>query len=166
MDYHKILKQTPESALKLLSIIHLAFLAGQMIFGLVAFMQSSGMYFGVMNMNDKFGFIAPVMAIGGFMGGYLIFQKQLESLNNKSSLSEKLLAYQSALISRFALLGTPSLFAIIAYAISGNMFFLFISGALGIYFLFLRPTRDKLESDLHFNFKNQFAYLQQEEFSK
>ena len=163
MGYNKILKQTPESALKLLSIIHLAFLAGQMLFGLAAFAQSSRMYFGVMNMNDQFGFIAPVMAFGGFMGGYLIFKKQIQDLRDKNTLSEKLLGYQSALISRFILLEAPSLFAILAYMISGNMFFLFISGSLVMYFLFLRPTKDKIENDLCFNFKSKLAYLNQEE---
>jgi len=35
------------------------------------------------------------------------------------------------------------------------VFFLLITGLMSAYFIFLRPTREKIESDLRFDFDNQ-----------
>jgi membrane protein insertase Oxa1/YidC/SpoIIIJ len=163
MDFNRSLKQTPEGMLKTLSFIHVAMLAFQMLFAIAAFAQSTRMYFGVMNMDDKFVFIAPVLALGGFFGGFLIFKKQKYALRTKENMQEKLTGYQSALISRFLLVGAPSLFAVVAYILSGNVFFIFITAIMSMYFMFLRPTREKIENDLHFDFNDQLADLEHEE---
>jgi hypothetical protein len=114
-------------------------------------------------MEDKFVFIVPVLALGGFFGGYLIFKKQKYVLREKDTLSEKMTGYQSALITRFTLLVAPSLFAVVAYILSGNIFFLFITATMAMYFMFLRPTREKIENDLRFDFNDQLADLEHEE---
>lgn len=156
MDYHKTLKSiTPYSMLKTLAFTHVAMLAFQMLFAIIAFAQSTRMYFGIMNMNDQFVFIAPVLALGGFLGGYLIFKKQKYVLRGKEDFQEKLSGYQSVLITRFALIQGPSLFSIVAYILNGNVFFLLITGFMSVYFIFLRPTREKIENDLLFDFDNQ-----------
>jgi hypothetical protein len=156
MDYNKTLKSiTPDSMLKTLAFTHVAMLAFQMLFAIVAFAQTTRMYFGVMNMDDEFVFIVPVLALGGFFGGYLIFKKQKYVLREKEGFQEKLSGYQSVLITRFALIQGPSLFSIIAYILSGNVFFLLITGLLSVYFIFLRPTREKIETDLRFDFNDQ-----------
>lgn len=153
MDYNKTLKSiTPDSALKTLAFTHVALLAFQMLFAIIAFAQTSRAYFGVMNMDDRFVFIVPVLALGGFFGGYLIFKKQKYVLREKESIQERLIGYQSVLITRFVLIQGPAVFAIVAYILSGNVFFLFITGLLSVYFIFLRPTREKIESDLRFSF--------------
>ena len=156
MDYNRTFKSiTPYSMLKTLSFTHVAMLAFQMLFGIVAFAQTTRMYFGVMNMDDQFVFIAPVLALGGFFGGYLIFKKQKYVLREKEDFQEKISGYQSLLITRFALIQGPSLFSIIAYILSGNVFFLLITSLMSVYFIFLRPTREKIENDLRFDFDNQ-----------
>ncbi|MBV8390569.1 MAG: hypothetical protein JO080_12265 [Mucilaginibacter sp.] len=156
MDYNRTLKPiTPESVLKTLAFTHVAMLAFQMLFAIVAFAQTTRMYFGVMNMDDQFVFIAPVLALGGFFGGYLIFKKQKYLLREKENLLEKLTGYQSVLITRFALILGPSLFSIVAYILSGNIFFLVITAFMTLYFIFLRPTREKIEADLRFSFDDQ-----------
>lgn len=165
MDYNRAFKSiTPDGTLKTLAFTHVALLAFQMLFAIVAFAQTSRMYFGVMNMNDQFVFIAPVLALGGFLGGYLIFKKQKYLLREKGSLEEKLTGYQSALITRFMLLQGPAVFAIVAYLLSGNIFFLFVTGLMSVYFIFLRPTREKIERDLHFSFDSpMIRQLEREE---
>ena len=156
MDYNRTLKPiTPESVLKTLAFTHVAMLAFQMLFAIVAFAQTTRMYFGVMNMDDQFVFIAPVLALGGFFGGYLIFKKQKYLLREKENLLDKLAGYQSVLITRFALILGPSLFSIVAYILSGNIFFLVITAFMTLYFIFLRPTREKIEADLRFSFDDQ-----------
>jgi len=164
MDYNRTVKQTPAGMLKTLSFTHVAMLAFQMLFAITAFAQSNRMYFGVMNMDDQFVFIVPVLALGGFFGGYLVFKKQKYALREKDTLQEKLTGYQSLLITRFAMIQVPSLLSIIAYILSGNVFFLFITAILSGYFIFLRPTREKIENDLHFDFDDQMIHqLEHEE---
>jgi hypothetical protein len=156
-------RPTPEGFLKSISIIHLALLAGQVIFGIVAYAQSGKIYFGIHNMDSVFIYIVPLVAIGGFMGGYLTFKKQLADIRNKKSLGEKVMAYQTALIIRYALLEGPSLLAIVTYMEDGNLFFLAIAGLLMLYFLFLRPTMEKVENDLDLNFTERIEFLDKDE---
>lgn len=165
MDYNRTFKSiTPDSTLKTLAFTHVALLAFQMLFAIVAFAQTTRMYFGVMNMDDEFVFIAPVLALGGFFGGYLIFKKQKYLLREKESIPERLTGYQSVLTTRFMLIQGPAVFAIVAYILSGNIFFLFITGLMSVYFIFLRPTREKMESDLRVSFDSPMIHqLEREE---
>jgi hypothetical protein len=165
MDYNRTFKSiTADSTLKTLVFTHMALLAFQMLFAITAFAQTTRMYFGVMNMDDQFVFIAPVLALGGFFGGYLIFKKQKYILREKENIQQRLAGYQSVLITRFILIQGPAVFAIVAYILSGNIFFLFITGTMSVYFIFLRPTREKIESDLRFSFDNAMIHqLEHEE---
>jgi hypothetical protein len=163
MDNNVNNRPTPEGFLRSISIIHLALLAGQVIFGIVAYAQSTRVYFGVNNMDDMFIFIVPVVAIGGFMAGYLIFKQQLVIIRGKRTLGEKVISYQTALIMRYALLEGPSLLAIVAYLLNGNLFYLAVAGLLMLYFLFLRPTMEKVENDLDLNFNEKLEFLDEDE---
>jgi hypothetical protein len=159
MEIEKTFKQTPESLIKIMSVIHLALLAGQMLFALAAFAQSTKIYFGIMYLDDDFVYTVPLLALIGFFGGYLLFKKQLKVIRYKSSLNEKFTGYQTALIIRYALLEGPSLFAIVAYMLNGNLFFLSVSGFLMLYFIFLRPTTEKIDTDLQLDFDNPMRFL-------
>lgn len=156
-------RPTPESFLKSISIIHLALLAGQVIFCIAAYAQSGKIYFGIHNMDSIFIYIVPLVAIGGFVVGYLAFKKQLAGIRNKTSLGEKIIAYQTALIIRYALLEGPSLLAIVIYMQYGNLFFLGIAGLLMLHFLFLRPTMEKVENDLDLNFTERIEFLNKDQ---
>ena len=159
MEIEKTFKQTPDSLIKTMSIIHLALLAGQMLLALGAFAQSTKIFFGIMYPDDYYVYVVPLLAIIGFFGGYVLFKKQLKMIRYKSPMSDKLSAYQNALIIRFALLEIPSLFAIAAYMITGNLFYLAVSGFLMIYFIFLRPTTEKIDTDLQLDLDGPMRFL-------
>ena len=159
MEIEKTFKQTPDSLIRTMSIIHLALLAGQMLLALGAFAQSTKIFFGIMYLDDYYVYIVPVLAMTGLFGGYVLFKKQLKAIRYKSPMSEKLEAYQNALIIRFALLEIPSLFAIAAYMVIGNLFFLAVSGFLMIYFIFLRPTTEKIDTDLQLDLDDPMRFL-------
>jgi hypothetical protein len=163
MDDNQNNRPSPESFLKSMSIIHLALLAGQVIFAIVAYAQSSKVFFGIHYMDDVFMYIVPLAAIFGFIAGYGIFKKQLAALGNKSSLGEKIIGYQSALIIRYALLEGPSLLAVWAYLLNNNLFYLAVASLLIIYFIFLRPTMEKIENDLGLNFNEKIEFLGEDE---
>jgi hypothetical protein len=156
--YNRNVNQTPQGYLKTISIIHLALLAGQVMFGIVAFIQIGKIQIDIKNNNDPFLFLVPLLAVGGFIASNLMFKQQLNSSIKKDSLNGKLMGYQTALIIRCALLEGPSLFGIVTYLITGNCLFLIISGLLMLYFISIRPTRVKIENDLNLTYEEKTAF--------
>lgn len=166
MDYKDNIKLTPAGFLKSMSLIHLALLGGQLLFAIVALAISPKVYFAITETDDVFVFIVPLLAIAGFMSGYILFKRQLNALRDKNSLGAKIVAYQTALIIRLALLEGPSLFGVVTFLQTGNLFFLVISALLMLYFFSLRPTKDKMEIDLDLGFTEKMVFLNDDEVIK
>lgn len=145
--------QSPAAIVKTLPIIHLALVAGQTLFAAVTFIipknpvKSAG--------NDMLIYIAPILAVICFIAGHFLFLKLLGNIKSDSTLKDKLMAYQSATIVRLALLEGPSLFSIVGLLLTGNMIFLGITGAIIAYFIYLRPTRQKIEDDLSLSYEEK-----------
>ncbi|WP_121811596.1 hypothetical protein [Mucilaginibacter kameinonensis] len=145
--------QSPAAIVKTLPIIHLALVAGQTLFVAVTFIipknpvKSAG--------NDMLIYIAPILAVTCFIAGHFLFLKLLGNIKSDSTLKDKLMAYQSATIVRLALLEGPSLFSIVGFLLTGNMIFLGITGAIIAYFIYLRPTRQKIEDDLSLSYEEK-----------
>ena len=150
--------QTPQGYLKTISIIHLALLAGQVMFAIITFIQVGKTQIDIKNSNDPFLFAVPILAIGGFIASNLMFKQQLSSSLNKDTPNDKLMGYQTALIIRLALLEGPSLFGIVTYLITGNFLFLIISGLLMLYFISIRPTKVKIENDLNLSYEEKTEF--------
>ncbi|MGZ3756913.1 MAG: hypothetical protein ACXVAY_04760 [Mucilaginibacter sp.] len=157
-DYSRNPNQTPQSYLKVISIIHLALFAGQTMFAIVAFFLVGKTQIDIKNNNDPLLFLVPILAIGGFIASNLMFKQQLNSSTNRDALKDKLMGYQTELIIRFALLEAPSLFGIGSYLLTGNFLFLIISGLLMLYFISIRPTRVKIENDLNLTYDEKTAF--------
>jgi hypothetical protein len=102
--------------------------------------------------GDPLLFVVPFMAISCFVLSIFMYKQQLNLATNKDSASNKLVAYQTAMIVRCALLEGPSLFGIVSYLITGNLFFLIISGLIILYFISIRPTKDAVANDLNFSY--------------
>jgi hypothetical protein len=166
MDYSKNNRPSPQSFLKSISIIHLALLAGQVMFAIVAYAQSVRVFFGIHYMDDAFMYIVPLAAIGGSIAGYSIFKKQLTALHGKKLVGEKIIGYQTALIIRYAFIEGPCLLAIVAYLLNNNLFYLVVAGLLILHFIFLRPTMEKVENDLDLNFNEKIEFLGEDEVIK
>lgn len=150
---------TPKNALKTTSIIHLALIAGQVLFMIVAYITNKNIkYFDYKDSrNDVFFYIAPLMAITCTVVGGFLFNQQLGKFHQQAAgsgktLSEKLQAYQSALIVRYALLEGPSLFGIVCFLITGNLFYLLISACLIITMISLRPSVNAAEAYLQLSY--------------
>ncbi len=135
-------------AIRSLSIIHLALIAGQIIF-IAVVLVLNGNYEIILQPNDDlFFFIVPGFAVMALITSNMIFKKMAEPIRMTLHLSEKLNQYRSACTVRYALVECPSLFAIICYYMSGNLFYIFISGFCILYLFTLRPTRLKVEMDI------------------
>ena len=89
--------------------------------------------------------IPGCLAIAGFLAGTLIFKKKTESLAiADKNLDEKLAGYQSALISRYALLEFPMFYSLFLFMGNGDYRYLLISITVLAVHLFLRPTKDNV----------------------
>lgn len=135
---------------KALSILHLALVMGQVLFGAVAvFLRMSGGFNTDMpELRDVFIYLVPVVIIAAIIAGNTIFKSRLAAAKEKGSLTEKLNDYRAALIVRYALLEGPSLLAIIAYLLTGELLFICIAGMAIIIFFILRPSKERLVKDL------------------
>lgn len=127
--------------------MHLAFLMGLVMFGVVAFLITPEAPFSI-ETTDVFVYIAPLLAISGVLVGNLIYQKKLQELLLKDSLREKMTGHQTANIIKYAFIEGPALFAIISYLQSGNKYFLIIAACLIAWFFLQRPSREKTENEL------------------
>ncbi len=77
---------------------------------------------------------------------YRIRSNAAQTLN---SLQEKLAHYRSGVIVRLALVEGPIIFGIVLYLLSGKFLVLALTFMLLVYFVFIRPTKDKAIKDLN-----------------
>jgi hypothetical protein len=142
------------------SMLHFALLSGQMMLAIV-FIAITGKTEIILNPEgDLFFIFVPAFALVAIFISGFIFKKLLIQANSKTTLSEKLGLYRPALLVRFAILEGASLFGVVAYFLNANLFYVFVSAFVMVYFFTLRPTKEKLENDL------QLDYKLKEEFEK
>lgn len=143
--------QTSGGFLRALKVIFWSLFTGQFIFACVSFYINRYHpidYSGVNHPNDVFSYIVPMLILSGIIGGYFLSQRAIQHAKEKHSFKEKLISYRSALIIRYALMEGPNLFCLVAYFLSSNLIFMYLSIAVMAYFLLSFPTSDKLIKDL------------------
>jgi hypothetical protein len=146
--------------LRVNSMLHFALLIGQIILAAVFIVLTGNTEIILTPAGDLFFMLVPATALFAiFISGFM-FKKLLEQANTRTTLSEKLSLYRPALLVRFAILEGASLFGLVAYFLNANLFYVFVSAFVMIYFFTLRPTKEKLEMDL------QLDYKLKEEFEK
>jgi len=151
-DYQQRTPITPEAFIKLLQTIHLALFAGQAIFAIIMYTQFGPSKFDIKNTSDPFLYAVPLVAIVAFIASNILFKQYLNKAISKESLHEKTMLYQTAYIVRFAPLEGASLFGLVVFFLTHNLFFLLVSIILMVYFLTLRPTKDKMVYDLNITY--------------
>lgn len=50
------------------------------------------------------------------------------------------------------------MFAVVSYELSRNLYFLIIAGLLILYFISIRPTKDKIETDLDLSYEDKLTF--------
>lgn len=132
------------------SILHFALFTGQFLFGIVAYYLATteGFTTGNKELEDMFLVIVPLVALGGIVGGIFLSKTQIENIKQKESLREKLSAYQTLLIIKYALLEGPSFLAIIGYMFTTNTVFMGIAAIIILLFILYRPTVAKTITEL------------------
>lgn len=154
----KGLPMSADSYLKTLKLIYIAFLASQILFVVAVLIARKDPYFSLQDEGNVYLYIAPFMAVAGFLGGRTIFQNQLADIGGKAGLKEKLAAYSSAFLVRVAFMEAPVLFVSIAFFLTGNLACLSVAALMILYFLTLSPGREKVEEDLELTFEEKAAW--------
>ncbi len=155
---NKGLPTSADSYLKTLKLVYIAFLSSQVLFIAAVLIAREGPYFSLQDEGNIYLYIAPFLAVAGFLGGRTIFQNQLADIASKGGLKEKLAAYSSAFLVRVAFMEAPTLFAAIAFFLTGNLACLSVAGLMILYFLTLSPGREKVEEDLELSFDEKAAW--------
>ena len=150
---------TPKLFLRTITIIHLALVAGVIMFAIVTFSITLNQKLDLSYSGDPMFFIVPIMAIAGILVGNYLYGNNIKALASKNTLQEKLAGFQTASIIKYALLEGSALLGIVAFLNEGNLYFLIISILLLLWLIMQRPTRDKIERDLMLEgtLKNEFA---------
>ena len=149
-------QKSPVAALKIIKFLHGALLAGQVLFaGVAVATGTKTLYFNARDTKDVFFFVAPALAFGCIIAGFFLFKQIIARLSQKTDLQSKVTGYQAAFITRAALLEGPSLFNIVAFMLSGNLFYLFISVLLMLILFQSRPTANRVAEDLQLGYDDK-----------
>jgi len=145
--------QTSKAYFKFLTIIYFALITGQLIFGLFAYYLNSNNITVTSNpeLREIFLYVVPMLFLFSMLAGYLIFRFRIRMIKARTTLVEKLTQYRSLVIVRYALLEGSSLFSIVAYLVTGDLLFLTFSGFIILFFISIRPTRERAETELRLN---------------
>lgn len=139
---------TSKSFLRTFTIIHLALVAGVLVFGIMSYMLTKNQILSFTYSGDVMFYVVPFMAITGILAGNYLYKNIISGLASKNTLKEKLSGFQTASIIKYVLLEGPAFLSIVAFSNEGNQYFLTIALLLLGWLILQRPTRDKVEKDL------------------
>lgn len=150
--------QTPKFILKKLSAIYIWMFTLQILFVTAAFTLTGQRGGENDSIYNSAMYVIPVMAIIYFFISLFLFKKQIVSAQNKETLIEKLMIYQVAPIVRITLLAGTSLYAIFIFWETGDLYFLITPFIIMIYFLTIRPTKEKIANALNLSYNDKLLF--------
>lgn len=134
---------------KTLSILHLAMLIGQLLFGgVAAALVLSGSYQPSLPDSRLIQIAAIAVAVVGVGLSQFLFNSRMAIAHTGANLDAKLSSYKTAAIVRNALLEGPALFCITLYLLTGKLLYIGIAAVLILWFAFQFPVRSKVLSAL------------------
>ena len=137
-----------DKQVKELTTLHYALVAGLIIVNGVLYTQTIDPELRLTDTEDVFLYIVPLLAISGVFFSQFLFKKKLGEIAETPSFEEKLMAYRSASVMKFALIEGPALIAILFGFINGNLLYSIIGAILTVYLFLQRVTKDKARYDL------------------
>ena len=132
-----------------LNIFFFALLAGQIFFAFVSVINVVILKnaFAANGLSEIFAFLIPVYAFSVVLAGSFIFKKRLAGIDRKET-NARFEIYRSAFIVRLALIESSSFISFVAYLMSGDWIYLAFGLLIVVLFLFLRPLKEKVQSDM------------------
>ena len=155
--YNQNAAPDPKNFVKTNVIIHFALLVGQVLFGIAVFFITQNPVVDLHPVNDVFIYVAPFMIVFTIVLGTFLYNQQLKKVTEKTTIKEKLSLYQTAFIIRDAMSEGASLFCIVCVMNTGNLVYLIAAGINIIYFIWIRPTKAKIEDSLNLDYNEKAA---------
>lgn len=142
-------QQTPTEIIRAISILHAAFIFGIVFFAVIALILSSTQNNGNPELVNVFQIIVPLVFIGSFISGRMLFRKKLLQINPQATLPKKLEEYRVAALIMYAMLEGAAFLSVIAALITGILYFLLITGLIVVVFALLKPGVTRISQDLN-----------------
>ena len=145
-------KQTVREYFRSSDMVFYALLAGQVMFALVILgLLLSGD--SIMSLEAEVFKILVVVIImvcaASVTASIKVYKFKIQAISALAPISEKLAAFRSACIIRWALLEFPSFLSTLAAFITGSVIFIGIAGCVMVYFYTIKPNPEKTASDLN-----------------
>jgi len=138
----------PANFLKTNSVIFYALLAGMIIMaGMMCLMNPTQNF--DFDLKNQLLVIMLVAMIAGIFGSNFLYNFFKNKIENNNSIGEKIAKIQSANLARLALVEAPALLGIVLYMVESNLAFLMLSAIMILYFLTLKPSKDKILDDMN-----------------
>lgn len=137
----------PSLLFKSMSVVFFGLLLGMLMMGGIIYSMnpSENLDF---DMTNPFLAVMIIVSIAGVFGSNLLYTFFINKINEEDSLPDKTTKIQQAVIVRLALVEGPALVGIVLYLIEANLIFLIFSALLILYFLTLKPSKDKFADDM------------------
>lgn len=145
--------QTSQQYFKIHQAIFYAFLAGQILFGIAAFIVHSANDAAVVDqeLSDIFICIVPIIIVVDFVAGNFVYKQLLKKAKSKALLKDKISAYTTVTLVRMAFAEGASLFTIAIYLITANVIFAGCAAVLIVVFFTFKPSKEKTIMELELN---------------
>ncbi len=134
--------------------LHIALVTGALTFGAVIYYVVGAKAYDE-NLGQLFEYVVPALFIGVVLVSLFLLNRKLAEIRAMDALDYQLGAYRAINIMRWALAEGTTIFAIVAYLMTGKDN-LMILALLGIAYLFFqRPDVDRLVEELNLNAEEQ-----------
>ncbi|MDR6406271.1 MULTISPECIES: hypothetical protein [Chryseobacterium] len=141
-------QQTPAAFFKTLPLMFLALLAGMVMMGTIMYVMNPVTAY-ELDFKNPFLIIMLIAMIAGIFGSNLLYNYNKNKIDLKDSTESKVARIQQAVIIRFAFVEGPALLGIILYLKESNLIFLMLSAMMVLYFLTLKPSKEKIIDDMN-----------------
>lgn len=150
------MNQTSKQYFKILDLMHLAMLIGQLIFLTITVVNitpnTTTNLSQILFLNLAIAFVATM---GVSLGARANFNAKINSIKLSPSLKNKLNNYRSALLIKLAILESGTMLTIIFYWFNAHILFLVLTGGLLIVFVLHRPSKAKVINELSLDYQEQ-----------
>jgi hypothetical protein len=141
--------QTSKEYFTQLTLVYAPLVLMQVAFGgVMYYLVSTGQFTTDPTMTDTFKLVALLVVSLGVLASAFVSKAQFKAIKQKTALPEKMKAYRTALIIKWALLETPGMFCIVCFLLTGSSVILGLAGPTLIMLIIYRPTASGACMDL------------------
>ncbi|MGF1670566.1 MAG: hypothetical protein ACFCU6_08970 [Balneolaceae bacterium] len=144
-------KITAAEYFKAINMIYYFMLGGQILLGAMGIYMVKSGFLEVENdlLYDVMLIVVSLYFVIGMTGSYLYFKKRLAKTAEMKNFLEKTAHYRGSLVVQYAMVEGIALFAIVGFMFTGSTMLLAILVVTIVYFIMLKPSREKMASELN-----------------